>query len=79
VDSFKKIGDRKRVFRIDAVEAAKEEVQLVTTSSRSNSDLSPTIRTTPTYPWMLFLSVYLDSRRKDVHLLNSLPLLMLLI
>jgi hypothetical protein len=55
MDSFKKIGDRKRVFRIDGVEAAKEEVRVVTTSSSNSSSLSSTTPITPTDPWMLFL------------------------
>jgi integrase len=47
----------REVSRIDGVEAAKEEVQIVTTTSNSSSnDLSPTTTSiTSTDPWMLFL------------------------
>jgi hypothetical protein len=57
VDSFKKIGDIERaVPRTDGVEAAKEEVRKITTSTNgSTNDLNPKMFATPTDPWMLFL------------------------
>jgi hypothetical protein len=45
---------KSEVFRIDGMEAAKEEVQIVTTSSSSSNDSIPTTITNTTDPWMLF-------------------------
>jgi hypothetical protein len=66
----------RRVYRIDddGVELAKEEVQIITTSSSnsgsSSNDLSPrsTSTTRPTDPWILFLYALIAPATKEKYI-----------